>query len=118
MEKDQIKQVVLSTLETSLRLQIKAIQQMTGEDQVSPAIRRRGGKRRQSIVDLSVNLLTETGTPLHVTEICKLLMQNYGRITDRDSLSSALAKKARQGILFHQIAPATFDLIDREGRHE
>ena len=117
MENDQIKQVVIETIETSLELQLRAIQQMKGEDGKSTFIRRRSGKRRQSIVDLSIDLLTEIEKPLHVSEMCRLLMENYGRVTDRDSLSSSLGKKARQGILFRQIAPATFDLIDREDRH-
>jgi hypothetical protein len=40
------------------------------------------------------------------------LQQRFGRLADRDTLSSALAKKARQGILLRQSAPATFTLID------
>ena len=41
-------------------------------------------------------------------------MDKYGRVTDRDSLSSALGKKARQGMFVRQVDPATFDLISRE----
>jgi hypothetical protein len=41
-----------------------------------------------------------------------LLQERFGRLTDRDTLSSALAKKARQGVLLRQSAPATFTLID------
>jgi hypothetical protein len=47
------------------------------------------------------------------------LQQRFGRLTDRDTLSSALAKKARRGILLSQSAPATFTLIDsKEDHHE
>ncbi len=116
MNASQVKEVVINTLETSIELQLRAVRNMKGEDQEQPASRRRGGKRRQSIVDVSIDLLTDAERPLHVTDICRMLMEKYGRVTDRDSLSSALGKKARQGILVRQVAPATFDLMDREGR--
>jgi len=51
---------------------------------------------------------------LHVNELARLLQQRFGRLADRDTLSSALAKKARGGILLRQPAPATFALIDSE----
>jgi len=114
METDEIKQVITSTLETYLEIQIRAIRQMKGENVEEVIQRPRKGKRRQSIVDLSITLLTETRRALHVTEISKLLIEKYGRVSDRDSLSSALGKKARQGILLRKVAPATFDIISRE----
>ena len=43
--------------------------------------------------------------------------QRFGRLADRDTLSSALAKKARRGILLRQSAPATFTLIDSKEDH-
>jgi len=67
----------------------------------------------------ALNILTEEGKPLHVNELAQLLQQRFGRLTDRDTLSSALAKKARRGILLRQSAPATFTLIDsKEDHHE
>jgi hypothetical protein len=42
-----------------------------------------------------------------------LLREHYGRITDRDTLSSALAKKVRQGKLLKQTGPATFYVRDK-----
>ena len=117
MGRDEIKQVVINTLETYIELQVRALRQMKGEDVEELISLPRKGKRRQSIVDLSLDLLTEIGKSMHVNEICTLLLNKYGRVTDRDSLSSALGKKARQGILLRQVSPATFDLIDREGSH-
>lgn len=114
MEKDEIRQVVINTIETSLELQIRAIRKMKGEEFEEETPRKRMGRRRQSLVDISLNLLTEIGKPMHVNEITRLLVEKYGRVTDRDALSSALGKKARQGILVQQIAPATFDLINRQ----
>lgn len=119
MEKEDIKQALLQVLEFQLEYQLRAIRQLQGksESESIPAPRR--GRRRQSLVDLCLKILTEEGKPLHVNELAQLLRQRFGRLTDRDTLSSALAKKARQGILLRQNAPATFTLIDsKEDNHE
>jgi len=119
MEKEDIKQVLLQILELQLEYQLKAIRQLQGkpDDEHSLVPRRR--RRRQSLVDLCLKILTEEAKPLHVNELTQLLQQRFGRLTDRDTLSSALAKKARRGILLRQSAPATFTLIDtKEDHHE
>lgn len=112
MEKEDIRQVILQIFELQLEYQLRAIHQLQGKPgaETIPAPRR--GRRRQSLVDLCLKILTEEGKPLHVNELAQLLQQRFGRLTDRDTLSSALAKKARQGILLRQSAPATFTLID------
>ena len=72
---------------------------------------RRRGRKRKSLVHLSLELLTDKQRPVHVDELVELLMDYYGRVTDRDSLSSALAKKAKQGVLVRRVYPATFELL-------
>ncbi len=119
MEKEDIKQVILQIFELQLEYQLRAIRQLQGKPDSEPVAAPKRGKRRQSLVDLCLNLLTEEGKPLHVNELTQLLQQRFGRLTDRDTLSSALAKKARRGILLRQSAPATFTLIDsKEDHHE
>jgi len=118
MDKDEIKQAILEVLEVQLESQLRAIRQVRGvqSPDSSPALRT--GRRRQSLVGLSVQILTDEGKPLHVNAIAQLLQQRFGRVVDRDTLSSALAKKARSKILLRQTAPATFALIDyKEGKH-
>jgi hypothetical protein len=112
MKKEDVKEVLLQILELHLDYQLRAIRQLQGKPPTEPTFALRRGKRRQSLVDLSVHILTEERKPLHVNELARLLEQRFGRLADRDTLSSALAKKARQGILFRQSAPATFTLID------
>jgi hypothetical protein len=112
MKKEDVKEVLLQVLELQLDYQLRAIRQLQGKPEIEPAPHVRRGRRRQSLVDLSVQLLTEKRKPLHVNELARLLQQRFGRLTDRDTLSSALAKKARQGILLRQSAPATFTLIN------
>jgi hypothetical protein len=119
MEKEDVKEILLQVLEIQLDSQLRAIRQLQGKPETEPAPPIRRGRRRQSLVDLCLKILTEEGKPLHVNELVQLLQQRFGRLTDRDTLSSALAKKARQGILLRQSAPATFTLIDsKEDNHE
>lgn len=118
MEQEDIKQVLLQILEFQLEYQLRAIRQLQGKPETEPIPAPRRGRRRQSLVDLCLKILTEEDKPLHVNELAQLLQQRFGRLTDRDTLSSALAKKARQGILLRQSAPATFTLIDsKEDNH-
>jgi hypothetical protein len=112
MEKEDIKQILLQILEIQLEYQIRAIRQLQGKPDGEPILTPKRGRRRQSIVDLCLIILTEEGKPLHVNELSLRLQQRFGRLADRDTLSSALAKKARRGILLRQSAPATFTLID------
>jgi hypothetical protein len=112
MEKEALKEVLLQVLEFQLDYQLRAIRKLQGKPETEAVLVRRRGKRRQSLVDLSVKILTEEQKPLHVDDLVRILQQRFGRLTDRDTLSSALAKKARRGILLRQSAPATFALIN------
>jgi len=119
MEKEDLKEALLQILEFQLDYQLRAIRQLQGKPETEPLLTRRHGRRRQSLIDLSLQILTEERKPLHVNDLVRLLQQRFGRLTDRDTLSSALAKKARRGILLRQSAPATFTLIDsKEDNHD
>ena len=108
MEDHESRQLILETIETLLEVQLGSIRQVLGrKDSSRESIRRRGLKRK-SLVGLSVEILTEEQRPVHVDELVDLLRQRHDRMTDRDSLSSALAKKAKQGILVSRVAPAVF----------
>jgi len=119
MRKEDVKEVLLQVLELQLDYQLRAVRQLQGKPEADPILVRRQGRRRQSLVDLSIQILTEKRRPLHVNELVQQLQKRFGRLCDRDTLSSSLAKKARQGILLRQSAPATFALIDsKEDTHE
>lgn len=114
MDQEDVRTIVLQALNASLDLQLRAVRQLLGEEEISLTRQRGRGRRRQSLVDLSVRLLTESRRPMHVNEIVEALRTKHGRVTDRDSISSALGKKARQGVLVRQCAPATFQYIDEQ----
>ncbi len=109
---DTQRKIILETLETVLELQLRGVRQALGkEDPQVGAIRQRG-RRRKSLIDFCVKILTDKQHPVHVDELVEILRKHYGRVTDRDSLSSALAKKAKQGILVRRVSPATFEILE------
>ena len=110
MEKQQ-RELILETIETLLELQIRSVRKLLNKEEVMTNVVQRRGRKRKSLVDQSVDLLTEEQCPVHVDELVELLMDRYGRVTDRDSLSSALAKKAKQGLLVRRVSPATYELL-------
>ncbi len=110
MESQQRK-LILETMETMLEVQLRSIRKILGKEEASVDLVRVRGRKRKSLVDLSVELLTDKQCSVHVDELVELLLENYGRVTDRDSLSSALAKKAKQNTLICRVAPATFEIL-------
>jgi len=114
MNKEDVKEVILQVLEIQLESQLRAIRKLQGKSDSELTTSTPRGRRRQSLVDLSIKILTEEGKPLHINELIQLLQVRFGRLADRDTLSSALGKKARQSILLRQNAPATFTLINSE----
>lgn len=108
------RRLILQTLETLYKIQLESVRKLLDEDTIHKTPRQKKGMRSRSLIDYSLNILTETNQPLHVNQLVDLLQQRFGRSTDRDTLSSALAKKARQGVLVKQTGPATFGLLDTE----
>lgn len=119
MSSDSQKKLILETIETSLELQLRSIRQLLGKTHIPKEAIRRKGVRRKSLMDLCVDLLTDEARPVHVDELVDLLRDRFGRVTDRDSISSALAKKDKQKLLVKKVAPATFTLrLKHEGGHD
>ena len=111
MEKDR--KLVLEVMETILELQLRSVRQLLNRKEDTLASPRRRGRRRKSLVDLVVELLTAEKRPLHVDTLVELLTQRYGRVTQRDALSSALSKKAGQEGVVVRVEPATFALREQ-----
>lgn len=112
MEKD--KKLVLEIMETILELQLRSVRQLLDRnDEDTLALPQRRGRRRKSLVDLVVELLTQEKRALHVDTLVELLTQRYGRVTARDALSSALSKQAGQDGVVVRVEPATFALREQ-----
>ena len=108
--------VVLATIETLLEMQLQAVRTMIADLGHEPPVRVRTGKRRDSLVDCSVRVLAAAQRPLHIAELLTELRRQCGRVTDRDSLTSALLKKVRLGLLVKRSGPATFALRAQASR--
>ncbi len=108
------RKLILQTLEMLFEIQLKSIRQLLDEDGAQKTVRRKKGMRSQSLVDFAIKILTDENRPLHVNQLVDLLQERYNRSTDRDTISSALAKKVRQGVLVQQTGPATFGLLKTE----
>ena len=110
MKESEIRRIVFETLETHLELQLRAIRQMVGTEELPPPVRIKRGLRKDSLVDLSVRVLEDEGGPMHVEQIRQELLKKFGRVTERDSLQSSLGKKAKAGELFTMSGAGTFEL--------
>jgi predicted transcriptional regulator len=67
-------------------------------------------KRSMSKINLVVDILDTSPTPLHVTEIIKKAKIDYQIDIDRESIVSALSKKVRKGDTFLRTARNTIAL--------
>ena len=79
---DEIRETILKTLETLYELQLRSVRQLLGKEDVQTIGKRKKGVRRQSLVDVCVNILTSENRPLHVNQLVDMLRERHGRITD------------------------------------
>lgn len=111
---DEHRAIILETMETVLELQLRGVRQALGKEDCQDITFRSKSRKRKSLVVICGEILTGRKSPVHVDELVEILRDEYGRVTDRDSLSSALAKKAKRGVLVRRISPATFEALEQE----
>ncbi len=97
-----------------LELQLRAVRQLQGTEEMPPPVRVKRGLRKNSLTELSIRLITEQARPLHVDEIVQLLVQRFGRVTDKDAISGGLSKKANAQDVVRRTARNTYGLIEWE----
>lgn len=66
--------------------------------------------KRTSKIEVAKNVLRIAGRPLHVSEIIHLAERDFKVTLERDSIVSAILKKATAGKSFIRTAPNTFAL--------
>jgi hypothetical protein len=104
---DDIKDLILSTMEASLSAQLQAVRQLRrGPKPASEEIR----EKSRSQVDMACDILLKARSPLHVTDIITRIQTTFGVLVDRESLVSSLTKKVRRGDRFRRTAKNTFAL--------
>lgn len=112
-EVDRIRETMLTTMETMLELQLQAVRSMIKDLDHQPKVVVRKGRRSQSLLSLSLQILEKRGESMHVTEVVDELRQRFGRVVGRDSLSSVFGKAVNDGLVV-KTAPATFKLRELE----
>ncbi len=104
---EDLKDIVLSTIEASLDAQLRAVRRLRkGESPDAKPARR----ARLSQVDMAYDILKKARGPLHIAELLGRIQAAYGVTVDRESLVSSLTKKVARGDRFVRTDPNTFGL--------
>jgi hypothetical protein len=104
---DDLRDIVLSTIETSLDAQLRAVRRLRKREkpEVKPT-----RKSRLSQVDMAFDILKKARTPLHISELLDRIQSTFGVRVDRESLVSSLTKKVARGDRFLRTEPNTFSV--------
>lgn len=103
MDEKVIKDVILDTVIASLDAQLRAVKRLRGPEE-------KATKRGMSQVDMVYNILSRSGTELHISEIIRRVEEVNGIRLDRESIASALSKKIKKGDRFLRVGKNTFTL--------
>ena len=112
MPDDQLKDLILGTVEASLDAQLRAVRRLRHGAPAAGTPRPRQGL---SQVDMAHDVLKKARGPLHVSEILTRIAAQFHVAVDRDSLVSSLTKKVARGDRFVRTDKSTFGLRP-EGR--
>lgn len=110
---------LLEVFEAGLSAQLNALRrlrrQLAGGDAEPPSERGspaggagRKRKKGRSQVDLALDILRDSPSPLHVLALIEGIKARFGVDIDRESLVSALSKRVARGDRFTRPAPNTF----------
>ena len=97
--------------ESLLSEQLKVVRRFLEKGREAPASSKSKSMFKINIV---MNILATSTTPLHVTEIIKKAKIDYQIDIDRESMVSAISKKVRKGDTFIRTARNTFGLKNKE----
>jgi len=105
----EMKDFLLSIEEEKLKSQLKAIRKMRGKDVeeekvVSTSI------KSMSQIEMVYNILYQSKTPMHITDIIDKIKELYGKDVDRESIVSSLVKKVAKNDCFCRTGKNTFSL--------
>lgn len=104
---DDLRDILLSTIEESLDAQLRAVRRLRKEEKTEAKQPR---KSRLSQVDMAHDILKKARAPLHVSELLKRIESTFGVRVDRESLVSSLTKKVARGDRFLRTEPNTFSV--------
>jgi len=96
---------LLNLYESLLSAQLRVIRQLKSPRPGKP---KRETKEGMSNIDMALDILRQSGQPLHISEILAQVKAEYKIALDRESLVSALVKKIHRHPGLSRTAPNTF----------
>ena len=108
MEKEEIKDIILDSMVASLEAQLRALKKLRGS-----ANEEKPCNKGMSNMDVVLNILNSSKTPLHISQIIADAEKTFGVKLERESLVSALSKKILKGDRFIRTGKNTFALKAR-----
>jgi hypothetical protein len=107
MEKQEVREVILETMEAGLQAQLRAVRKLRGAPSGEKPARR---DKRMSQTDIAHDILKKARRPLHINDLIERARKLHGTALDRESLVSALVKRVARGDRFVRTEPNTFAL--------
>ena len=104
MEK-KIPEGLLNLYESLLSAQLRVVRQLRSPKPGKPKGETKEG---MSNIDMALDILRQSGQPLHISEILTQVKAKYKITLDRESLVSALVKKIHRHQGLSRTAPNTF----------
>ena len=105
---DEIREVILETIESSLEAQLRAVRRLRSPaEDPSP-------EKRTSQIDMVYDVLERAGVELHINDILTRVEHVHGVRLERESIVSALTKKVHRHDRFVRTGRNTFS-IRKEG---
>jgi hypothetical protein len=95
---------LLNLYESLLSAQLRVVRQLKSPKPKKP----KGEKEGMSNIDMALDILRQSGQPLHISEILAQVKAKYKITLDRESLVSALVKKIHRHPGLSRTAPNTF----------
>jgi hypothetical protein len=103
----ELKVLILDTIEKSLDAQLRAVRRLR---KGSPPAAQPLSQTRLSQVDMAYDILHNSRSPLHISELLTRIRASFGVSVDRESLVSSLSKKISRGDRFLRTGKNTFGL--------
>ena len=104
---NELKDLILATVETSLDAQLRAIRRLRRQGPAAAEARR---SSPLSQVDMAYDILKKARSPLHISELLARIGSSFGVAVDRESLVSSLSKKIARCDRFVRAGKNTFGL--------
>lgn len=111
MAHDELREVLLETVEQSLEAQLRAVRRLRS---APPKRAPRSPNKGLSQVDMAFDILSTSPVPLHISDLIVGIHERFSVQVDRESLVSSLSKKIARGDRFERTAKNTFALLEHD----